>query len=150
VLLLFILLIGLGVLAYLQTPLGSMVKDILRISGTTTGTTTNDKTKPVITSISEPSVDKQTLGPTSASIIWATDVLSSSQVEYGTDTTYGTLQPTQPADDPTGGQSLGVVTHTVPLSGLQPNTTYHYKVKSKNKVGETVSDDQTFHTSSAE
>jgi hypothetical protein len=144
VLLLFILLIGLGVLAYLQTPLGSMVKDILGISGTTTGTTT-DTTKPAITFPVQP-----TVGPTSARIDWATDEAASTQVEYGISNTYGTLEPAQPADDPTSGQSAGIVTHSVVLTGLQPNTTYHYRVKSKDKAGnEAVSSDKTFMTTAA-
>jgi hypothetical protein len=152
VLLLFILLIGLGVLAYLQTPLGSMVKDILGISGTTTGTTTNDKTKPVLTF-----PNQATVSVTSASIGWQTDELSSSQVEYGTSDAYGKLEPAQPDKDPTAlgtdGKPLfaGVIDHAVVLTGLQPNTTYHYRVKSKDAAGnEAVSDDRTFATTSAE
>jgi hypothetical protein len=146
VLLLFVLLIGLGVLAYLQTPLGSMVKDILGISGTTTDTTTTDTTKPVITFPVEP-----TVGPTSVSINWTTDEPASTQVQYGLTTTYDKTQPAQPADDPTGGQSLGVITHAVVITGLQPNTTYHYRVKSKDQAGnEAVSLDKTFTTTSAE
>jgi phosphodiesterase/alkaline phosphatase D-like protein len=149
VLLLFVLLIGLGVLAYLQTPLGSMVKDILGISGTTTGNTT-DTTKPVISSIVQPA-SPDTLGPTSASIGWKTDELASTQVEYGTTATYGKLEPAQPANDPTGGASLGVIDHSVVLTGLQPNTTYTYRVKSKDAAGnEAVSEDNTFTTTSAE
>jgi hypothetical protein len=149
VLLLFILLIGLGVLAYLQTPLGSMVKDILGISGTTTGTTTNDKTKPVISSIIQPT-SPDTLGPTSASIGWQTDELASTQVEYGTTASYGKLEPDPPADDPTGGTSLGVIDHAVVLKGLQPNTPYYYRVKSKDKAAnEAISDDKTFTTTAS-
>jgi hypothetical protein len=152
VLLLFILLIGMGVLAYLQTPLGGIVKDILGISGTTTTTGTNtvaDTTKPVISSIIQPTAP-DTLGPVSASIGWKTDKLASSQVEYGLANTYGTLEPAQPADDPSSGKSLGVTDHAVVLKGLQPNTTYHYRVKSKDATGnEAVSDDNTFTTTSA-
>jgi hypothetical protein len=145
VLVLFILLIGLGVLAYLQTPLGGMVKSILGISGSTTGSTTNDKTKPVLTFPNQP-----TVSATSASIGWQTDELSSSQVEYGINITYDKLEPAQPADDPTGGASLGVIDHSVVLTGLQPNTTYHYRVKSKDAAGnEAISGDKTFMTTEA-
>jgi hypothetical protein len=147
VLLLIILLLGLGGLVYWQ--FGNQLLSFFTSStaGTTSGTTADATTKPVIVSISEPSVDQQSLGPSSASISWKTDVLSSTQVEYGTDTTYGSTQPSPPADDPTSGQSLGVIDHAVALTGLTPNTTYHYRVKSKNKAGETVSDDKTFTTS---
>jgi hypothetical protein len=153
VLLLFVLLIGMGVLAYLQTPLGGIVKDILGISGTNIGTNNNntsvDTTKPVISSIIQPTAP-DTLGPVSASIGWKTDELSSSQVEYGLPGTYGTLEPPQPADDPSSGQSLGVTDHAVVLEDLQPNTTYHYRVKSKDAAGNVaVSGDQTFTTTSA-
>jgi len=146
VLLLFVLLIGLGVLAYFETPLGGTVKSILGISGTTsttTGGTTTDTTKPTITFPVPP-----TVSTTSAGISWHTDELSSSQVEYGTDTTYGTFYPASPADDPTAGK-LGVVDHTVDLTGLQPNTAYHYRVRSKDAAGETISDDKTFTTTAA-
>jgi phosphodiesterase/alkaline phosphatase D-like protein len=123
-----------------------MVKDILGISGTTTGTTANDKTKPIITA----GPTEPTVGPISVSINWTTDEPSSTQVEYGTTASYGKLEPDPPADDPTGGTSLGVVTHAVVLSGLQPNTPYHYRVKSKDKAAnEAISDDKTFTTTAA-
>jgi hypothetical protein len=147
VLLLFILLIGLGVLAYLQTPLGSMVKDILGISGTTTGTTTNDKTKPVITGATA------NVGAGGVVITWKTDELSSSQVEYGKTNTYGTIAPAQPQDDPTGTQSIGVTDHSVTISAatLEKGVTYHFKAMSKDKAGnEGESGDSTFTTLAAE
>jgi hypothetical protein len=147
VLFLFILLLGMGALAYFKTPLGETISSMLGISGSNntgnTGGTTTDTTKPSIVSIADPSVDKQTLGPTSASIIWTTDKVSSTQVEWGTSTTYGTLTPDPAKNDP-------VITHSVVLgvqpNGLQPNTTYHYRVRSKNSAGETISDDKTFTT----
>jgi phosphodiesterase/alkaline phosphatase D-like protein len=120
-----------------------MVKDILGISGTTTGTTTNDKTKPVITFPNQP-----TIGPTSVSITWTTDELSSSQVEYGKTADSGVLSPLQ--DDPTTGETGRVVTHSVTLTSLEPNTTYYYKVMSKDEAGnEAVSSDKTFMTTAA-
>jgi phosphodiesterase/alkaline phosphatase D-like protein len=122
-----------------------MVKDILGISGTTTGTTT-DTTKPVITFPVAP-----TVGPTSVSINWTTNEPASTQVQYGLTQNYDKAEPTQPLDDPTGGTSLGVIDHAVVLKDLQPNTTYNYRVKSKDKAGnEAISDDKTFTTTSAE
>jgi hypothetical protein len=143
VLLLFILLIGLGVLAYLQTPLGSMVKDILGISGSTT--TTTDVTKPEISNV------KPTVDVGGVIISWKTDQLSSSQVEYGKTNTYGSVFPAQPDTDPTTGQSAGVVEHSVTISAatLEKGVTYHFRVKSKNKAGEAVSGDGTFTTLAA-
>jgi phosphodiesterase/alkaline phosphatase D-like protein len=138
-----------GALAYLQTPLGDTIDEILGIGGSGGDTTETviDTTKPVISFPVQP-----TLGPSSVSINWTTDELSSTQVEYGSTTTYGSVQPAQPADDPTivGGTSGGVVTHSVVITGLQPDTTYHYRVKSKDKAGNAaVSDDRTFATTEA-
>jgi phosphodiesterase/alkaline phosphatase D-like protein len=134
-----------GALAYFKTPLGATVNSILGLSGgTANGSTVIDTTAPVITAPTASNISA-----VSADIRWTTDVLSSSQVEYGTSDSYGSVQPAQPADDPTAGK-LGVVDHSVSLSGLQPDTTYHYKVKSKNSVGETVSNDKTFTTTAAE
>jgi len=151
VLLLFILLIGMGVLAYLKTPLGGTINSMLGIGGSSTSdntntTTTTDTTPPVITFPAQPNVSV-----TSASIFWHTDKFSSTQVEYGPSSGYGSLQPATPADDPATGQSLGVIDHSVVLTGLQPNTTYHYRVKSKDKAGNlAVSGDKTFITLASE
>jgi phosphodiesterase/alkaline phosphatase D-like protein len=140
--LLIILLIGLGGLVYWQ--FGDQLLGFFKSSTGDGNSTVVDTTKPVIT-FSAP-----TVGPTSVSITWTTDENASTQVEYGADTTYGKLEPAQPADDPTTGQSAGVVTHSVVITGLQPNTTYHYKVKSMDKAGnEAVSDDKTFTTTEA-
>jgi phosphodiesterase/alkaline phosphatase D-like protein len=80
-------------------------------------------------------------------IVWNTDQPSSSQVEWGADTTYG--NKTTVADDPSTGQSLGVVTHGVKVSGLTANTTYHYRVISANKDKlSSMSEDDSFTTPS--
>jgi hypothetical protein len=144
IILLLILLAGLGGLIYWQ--FGDQLLGFLKSSPSSTANTTNDTTKPVITFPIDPVVSS-----TSAKIAWHTDELSSSQVEYGIDTSYGSVQPSPPANDPTSGQTLGVVDHIVDLSGLQPNTTYNYRVKSKDAAGnEAVSDDKTFATTAAE
>jgi hypothetical protein len=147
VLMLFILLIGMGALAYFKTPLGATVNSILGLSGgTNSGSTVVDTTAPVITFPDPPNVLA-----TSAGIVWRTDELASSQVEWGTTTSYGTLTPTTPDVDPTGGQYAGVIDHSVVLTGLQPNTTYNYRVKSKDAAGnESVSSNKTFTTTAAE
>jgi len=147
VLLLFILLIGMGVLAYFKTPLGSTINSIIGIGGGgNTDSTVNDTTLPVITFPANP-----TVSVTSASVFWHTDEFSSTQVEYGISATYGTLQPPTPQDDPSTGESLGVIDHSVVLTGLQPDTTYHYKVKSKDKAGNiAISGDKTFTTLASE
>src|SRR5262249_59428603 len=57
-----------------------------------------------------------------ATITWTTDFSSDSQVEYGTDQTYGHSTTLNPAL---------VTAHSQVLSGLTPVTLYHYRVKSK-------------------
>jgi phosphodiesterase/alkaline phosphatase D-like protein len=82
-------------------------------------------------------------------IVWTTDQPSSSQVEWGPDTSYGTK--TDITDDPSTGTSMGLVTHGVKVSGLTANTTYHYRVISKNKDGlSSTSEDNSFTTPAAD
>jgi hypothetical protein len=73
-----------------------------------------------------------------ATIGWTTDVPATSQVDYGTTTSYGsstTLDTTL------------VTSHSQALSGLQPGTLYHYRVRSTNASGSpAVSGDFTFTT----
>ncbi|MCU1328810.1 MAG: hypothetical protein JWN34_4180 [Bryobacterales bacterium] len=85
-------------------------------------------------------VAASTIGASGATITWATDQQSDSQVEYGTTTAYGASTALAP----------GLVTsHSVGLTGLAPNTLYHYRVKSKNASGRlTTSGDFTFTTAS--
>jgi hypothetical protein len=75
---------------------------------------------------------------TSAEISWMTSSNASGQVTYGTSTSYGQTSLVN--------ASLGT-THAVTLSGLQPNTTYHYAVISTDAAGgRSVSSDLTFTT----
>ncbi len=83
--------------------------------------------------ISVISVKQTTL--TSATIVWTTDVPSSSQVEYGKASSYGWLAPLEPKDDPSSGTSLGATSHMVFISGLSSGTTYHFRVRSKDAAG---------------
>jgi subtilisin family serine protease len=74
----------------------------------------------------------------SATISWNTDVVSDSQVDYGTILPYALSSPLN---------STPVIAHNVALSGLSPSTTYHYRVKSRNSAGAlTTSGDFTFTT----
>ncbi|MEW5768420.1 MAG: PKD domain-containing protein, partial [bacterium] len=73
-----------------------------------------------------------------ATIKWETDESATSQLEYGRDTNYGTL---------TDLASALVTFHSVVLSGLTPESTYHYRVRSKDAANnEAISDDYTFTT----
>ncbi len=76
-----------------------------------------------------------------ATITWTTDAASSSQVQYGLTTAYGTSTPLD---------STNVTSHSVTLTGLTPGTLYHYRVISANPSWPTAttSADFTFTTSS--
>ena len=78
---------------------------------------------------------------TAATITWNTNVIATSNVDYGLTTGYGSSAPA--VADATA-DSLG---HSVALTGLTPNTLYHYQVKSEDaSANEEVSVDMTFQT----
>lgn len=73
-----------------------------------------------------------------AIITWETDEPATSQVEYGATQAYGSVTPL-----------IGQLktSHSVTLTGLGPNTQYHFAVKSKDSCGhEAVSVDAAFTT----
>ena len=73
-----------------------------------------------------------------ATIIWTTNELSDSQVEYGESINYGMQTPLS---------TPLVENHKQVVKGLKPVSTYHYRVRSKDKEGnETVGSDYTFTT----
>jgi hypothetical protein len=77
---------------------------------------------------------------TGATVAWDTNEPADTQVEYGPDPRYGFNSPLQTAR---------TTTHQVTLSGLTPNTLYHYRVKSRDAAGGlAVSGDFTFFTTS--
>ena len=140
--LLIILIAGLGFLTYKYTPLADTVKGFFGSGGESGATNT---AAPTISKV------KAVVSGAGALITWTTDKNASSQVEYGKTTDYGLLEPATPDTDPSTGDSLGVVTHSVTLSGLEPGSTYHYRVKSLDKDGqEAVSPDETFEVGTAE
>ncbi len=145
VFLLVILLAGLGGFgywAYTQGYLKSLPFLKFGSDNTTTSTTTGpkDTTPPAINNIRTGAVALQ-----EASILWDTDDLSSSQVEWGPKGSFG--NKTDIEYDPSTGTSLGVVTHGVIIKGLVATTDYQYRVISKNKDGlETISDVNYFTT----
>lgn len=94
----------------------------------------------VIGAVAQPSISSiqaTNIGNTSATITWYTNPTATTRVRYGTTSSYGS----QSAYDGTY-----VNNHSVILSGLQANTTYHYQVVSASRAGSTVSTDQTFTT----
>jgi hypothetical protein len=93
----------------------------------------SDTTPPVISGVSVSNITTS-----GATITWATDEPATSQVEYGTTSAYGLFS--------TLDTSL-TTSHSVTLSGLQPNTAYHFRVNSKDGLGnEAVSGDNTLVT----
>ncbi len=66
--------------------------------------------------------------------------------EYGTDTSYGTSVPIPAADL---GDSYGPLPVSRALTGLLPNTAYHYRVVATNAYGTVTSADRTFATAPA-
>ncbi|HET9744012.1 MAG TPA: fibronectin type III domain-containing protein, partial [Terriglobales bacterium] len=83
-------------------------------------------------------VNANSITTTSATITWTTDVGATSQVEYGTSTSYGSS---------TTVNSTLVSSHSVSLSGLSPGTAYHFRVDSNNSAGvQAMSGDFSFST----
>ncbi len=92
-----------------------------------------DTTSPAVSEISVSDTSALT-----ATISWATNEPSTSQVEYGTTAVYG-LSSLLDTNLLTG--------HSVSLSGLTSSTTHHFRVRSKDAAGnEAVSVDHTFAT----
>lgn len=76
---------------------------------------------------------------TSAVVGWNLSDYGTGQVEYGKTNSYGLLSKAE--------TSFNWNYHIQTLSGLSPNTLYHYRVFSSNKAGvKTTSDDHTFTT----
>ena len=93
---------------------------------------TPDTTPPVISG-----EVRTALTATTATITWTTDEPATSELRYGTDTDYG-----RSVSDATL-----VTTHTMTISGLEPDTVYHWQVVSKDAAGNTAaSSDHTFKT----
>ncbi|MCW3136373.1 MAG: carboxypeptidase regulatory-like domain-containing protein [Canidatus Methanoxibalbensis ujae] len=92
-----------------------------------------DTTAPVISNITVSAVTGST-----ATITWKTDEPATSQIEYGLTTSYGSSTPLD---------TNLVTEHTQTITGLKSNTTYHFRVKSKDASNnEAVSEDNTFTT----
>ncbi len=104
--------------------------DSFRVTG---GLVIPDTTAPTITNVSSGMPDE-----TSATITWLTNESATSRVEYGTTLGYG---------ETTVLDANLVTSHSVDFSGLQPDTTYHYRVISTDANGnEAISSDYTFKT----
>jgi len=111
---------GLGDLYYLQ-----------KLIATIEAPGVEDTTPPVIT-------DVQVVDVTfySATISWRTDEPASSEVEYGPTVSYSSRVT----------QSGAVTEHRVAVTGLRPDTLYHFRVCSTSAGGRSCSGDGTFTT----
>ncbi|OGS28064.1 MAG: hypothetical protein A2297_04465 [Elusimicrobia bacterium RIFOXYB2_FULL_48_7] len=97
------------------------------------GGTPPDTTGPAISVVSA-----QNVTTSAAEIIWTTDELSTTRVEYGLTAAYGQT---------TAEDSSPVTSHSAALSGLTAGTVYHYRVISRDpSSNESVSTDNTFTT----
>jgi parallel beta-helix repeat protein len=104
--------------------------------GSSTPPPTTDTTAPAISGVSA-----SNLTQTAAGINWTTNEGSTSQVQYGTTTSYGST---------TTLDSTRVTSHRVNLSGLAAGTTYNYRVISRDAAGNTAtSGNFTFTTPAA-
>lgn len=68
------------------------------------------------------------------------------QFEYGTSTSYGSTIPAKPQEV---GDGTEVAQVSEDLSGLKPETTYHYRVEATNEAGVSVGTDRVFVTSAS-
>jgi hypothetical protein len=67
--------------------------------------------------------------------------------DYGTSTSYGSQAPAPP--DPSAGSGTAAQTESTTLTGLSPNTVYHYRIVATNAGGTSAGADQTFTTTGA-
>ncbi len=96
---------------------------------------TADTTPPVISAVAAASISS-----TGATVSWATDEASNSQVEFGLTTTYGSS---------TSLDGSATLSHSQVITGLAANATYHYRVRSRDGAGNlATSTDFTFLTAS--
>src|SRR5574341_1140943 len=103
---------------------------------TFTTATAADTTPPVLSNIAAVSVTSS-----GATITWTTNEASTTQVNYGTTTAYGAS---------TALNSSLFTAHSATLSGLQPATVYHFRVRSADAAGNlALSGDTTFTTLAA-
>jgi hypothetical protein len=98
--------------------------------------TTADTVPPVISALTVAAV-----GENSATITWVTNEPADRQVDYGLTNSYGLQSPLD---------TRLSTTHAVTLSGLQPGTLYHCRVRSRDAAGNlAVSGDLQFQTTQA-
>ncbi|MCK4532272.1 right-handed parallel beta-helix repeat-containing protein [bacterium] len=100
---------------------------------TSTGTSSAITTPPVISNVRVTDISSIT-----AVITWQTDKAAISQIEYGRTITYGIS---------TALETTLLIFHHQTLTGLSPETSYHFRIKSMDEKGNWgISEDYTFTT----
>lgn len=118
---------------YYTSAKGNLLVDDFSIERVKTGA---DSQPPELSAIAA-----QNITTTGAQLFWQTDEPADTQIEYGLTTNYGALSSLV---------STLTVAHVVAVADLQPNTMYHYRVKSKDGAGNlAVSGDFTFTTAAS-
>lgn len=94
-------------------------------------------TTPPAVTLSVSNVATSGITSSAATITWLTTLAATSQVEYGTTTSYGSASALD---------SNLVTSHSVMLGSLQPSTTYHFRVDATVGSSTASSGDMTFTT----
>ncbi len=136
--LLIILLLGLGGLAYFGIVQFGWDEALKGLLASATGGAGGTGGKLEISNVRAVNI-----GVVSAEIMWETNKLASTQVEYWVTST--DIKSTQETDIPGQGSS-GVVSHSVKLTGLEPDTLYYFRVKSTDAGGNTATAEDSFRT----
>jgi hypothetical protein len=115
----------------------AMTVAVSAASGSITTLGSVDMTPPVISQVASSSVTVS-----GATITWTTNEAADSQVQYGATASYG---------NSTSVNDALTSVHSQNLSGLSPNTLFHYRVKSRDAAGNTaISGDYTVTTPTAD
>ncbi len=126
-----------------------IIKDLDKIKDPESIIEINEKVKDVAGDILKPptilGLPRVTVDQTTATIVWTTDRESSSMVYLAPEGEFNGTDYTIAQGDP----SEAVSRHVVEVIGLDPSTTYHFKVTSDDSTGLTgESEDDTFKTKS--
>ena len=115
----------------------SEVSALYAYNGTTTPPPATDTTAPIISNVSSTNLKQ-----TEATVTWTTNEASDTYVEFGLTPAYGNTSAVKDLG------SAMVTSHTQTLVSLATNTTYNYRVTSKDAAGNSaVSGNYTFTTS---
>jgi hypothetical protein len=83
----------------------------------------------------------QTTSATLNGTVDARGIVSSYRFDYGTTTSYGSSTPESDA-----GRGQGAVARSATITGLQPGTTYHYRIVASSALGTSHGEDRVFKT----